>query len=242
MFPVVKLCEKQLRDVNKDDILCNGLYRRCNIYKGGGGYDRFVGIWDSRTGKRSTGLNDQFVVQLYGCPLNCPYCYVTRDGVFGDVIKVTAGQLVKDFVESGCKVFHLMGGAPDLYIDKWYEIIELLPEGTVFHSDLLCQGIEYNYLNRLAEYKNTLYALSIKGATPEEFYENTRTKFDSALFWKNFSNLVFFKVPFYITFTGMPEESIELFKSQVREIFPNEADSILADSFSIDLVHYKALD
>ena len=27
----------------------------------------------------------QFVVQLRGCVLNCPYCYVTQDGVWGSV-------------------------------------------------------------------------------------------------------------------------------------------------------------
>jgi hypothetical protein len=31
-WPVVPLSEKQLKDVNPEDILENGLYRKCNIY------------------------------------------------------------------------------------------------------------------------------------------------------------------------------------------------------------------
>ena len=79
-WPVVPLCEKQLRDIRQKDILEDGLYRLCDIYRGGGGYDQFINIYNKRFG---TSLTDgrQFVVQLYGCPLRCPYCYVTEDGV-----------------------------------------------------------------------------------------------------------------------------------------------------------------
>ena len=72
MWPVVPLCKAQLEDVNPLDVLNGGLYRRCNTYKGGGGYDKFPEIWERRLGKGETKLNDQFVVQVQGCPLHCP--------------------------------------------------------------------------------------------------------------------------------------------------------------------------
>lgn len=44
-WKVMYLCDKQLRDVNPSDIIKNGLYRRCDTYKGGGGYDKFSDIY-----------------------------------------------------------------------------------------------------------------------------------------------------------------------------------------------------
>ena len=41
VWPVVPLCKAQLEDVNPLDVLNDGLYRRCNKYKFGGGYDKF---------------------------------------------------------------------------------------------------------------------------------------------------------------------------------------------------------
>lgn len=40
-WPVVPLSEGQLKDVNPADILEEGLYRKCDTYRGGGGYDQF---------------------------------------------------------------------------------------------------------------------------------------------------------------------------------------------------------
>ena len=39
LFKVVPLCKKQLLEVTPSDILNDGLYRKCNVYKSGGGYD-----------------------------------------------------------------------------------------------------------------------------------------------------------------------------------------------------------
>lgn len=241
VWDVMPLCEAQLTDVNPSDILCNGLYRKCNTYKGGGGYDKFPEIYQKRYGKRDN-LNNQFVVQLRGCPLNCPYCYVTREGVWtGDSQRVTTEQMVKDYFESGCSVFHLMGGAPALYIDHWVDIIREL-KGSVFHSDIML--IEGSYksdtIKTLANCENTLYAVSIKGGTPEEFYKNTRTIFHKDLFYQNLDLIVSLGLPFYFTFTGMSQDSIDIFKEEVLKRYGNE--SIFDDSFAIDLVHYNALD
>ena len=236
MWPVVPLCKAQLEDVNPLDVLNGGLYRRCNTYKGGGGYDKFPEIWERRFGKSGMELNNQFVVQVQGCPLHCPYCYVTEAGVRGQHKCVSSLELIKDFRESGCGVFHLMGGAPALYLNKWPDLLRCL-DGDVFHSDFL--GLEGEYdigvLREIAQYKNALYAISIKGYTSEEFEKNTATKFNSELFKRNMEKLLESGVSVYFTFTGMTTESIQQFKDEHKD-WPFE------DSFGINLVHYKALD
>ena len=240
-WPVMELCDAQLLDVNPNDILCNGLYRKCNTYKGGGGYDKFPTIYQKRFGQKDD-LNDQFVVQLRGCPLACPYCYVTPTGVWsGNCHQVSTQDMVNAFYNSKCKVFHLMGGAPALYIYNWIDIIENIGDN-VFHSDIMLVEGEYKKetIERLAKFPNTLHAVSIKGGTPEEFYKNTRTKLDEALLYKNLDLMVTSNLPFYFTFTGMEEHTINIFKETILKRY-NDA-SLLDDSFAITLIHYNALD
>lgn len=245
LWKVVPLCEKQLRDVNPKDILNNGLYRKCNIYKGGGGYDKFEDIYKKRNNlNKEEKFNNQFVVQLFGCPLRCPYCYVTNDGIFGNYKEISTSQLVKDFNQSKLDVFHLMGGAPALYIEHWIEILEKLPQNIPFHSDLLCIEKEYdiNILKELAKFKNSLYAISIKGATNEEFKNNTRKALNKEMFWENIKKINESKLPVYFTFTGMNNSSINYFKKELKEKFPTDYENLLKDSFDIKLVKYKALE
>lgn len=241
MWKVMSLCDAQLTDVNPADILNGGLYRRCNTYKGGGGYDKFPEIYDKRFGK-TEGLNDQFVVQLRGCPLSCPYCYVTKDGVWtGKCTDVSTEDMVQAFVDSGCNVFHLMGGAPALYIDDWKDIITRIGD-KVFHSDLMLVEGYYkeSTIRELAKLPRTLYAVSIKGADAAEFYKNTATKFNETMFFKNLDLIVECGLPCYLTFTGMSAESVDAFKARIALRYND--DSFLKDSFAINLVHYNALD
>ena len=216
-WDVVPLCKAQLQDVNPNDILNNGLYRKCNTYKGGGGYDKFPEIYNARFGVNRTDLNNQFVVQVRGCPLRCPYCYVTEEGITGKPVKVSSTQLVTDFKQSGCSVFHLMGGAPALHLKKWPDLLKHFKD-EVFHSDFLCLEGEYDIdvLRELSYYENALYAISIKGGTPEEFKKNTATDFNEALFRKNLEALFNAGLYCYFTFTGMTPETIELFKEQYK--------------------------
>lgn len=44
-WKVVPICDKQMKDVNPSDVLNDGLYRKCDVYKGGGGYDMFPSIY-----------------------------------------------------------------------------------------------------------------------------------------------------------------------------------------------------
>lgn len=236
MWPVVPLCDAQLQDVNPNDILESGLFRKCNTYRGGGGYDKFPEIYNRRMGQNRSDLNNQFVVQLQGCPLKCPYCYVTQDGINGPATKVTTESMVRSYRDSGCSVFHLMGGAPALYLNQWPELLEQLGD-EVFHSDLLCVEGEYDRgaLRELAQHKNSLYAVSIKGSRPEEFKKNTGMEFPAQLFERNLRALHEEGVPYYFTFTGMSQESVSFFEWS----YPGYD---YRDSFAIQLVHYKALD
>lgn len=242
MWNVMKLCDAQLRDINPADVLNNGLYRKCNTYKGGGGYDQFPAIYAKRNNIAETGLNNQFVVQLRGCPLRCPYCYVTQEGVStGECVDVSTDDLIKDYNDSNCHVFHLMGGAPALYMENWAELIHGLND-SIFHSDflLLEKSYDISVLKEIAGYKNALYAVSIKGSTPEEFKKNTGVDLNERLLFSNLEKLYSYKIPFYITFTGMSDESIQTFKNKALTLLGN--NDIFRDSFKIDLVHYKALD
>lgn len=239
-WPVMKLCEKQLRDVNPNDVLCDGLFRSCDTYKGGGGYDQFPAIY----GRRNPGegpVNKQFVVQLKGCPLHCPYCYVTPDGVDkGECVQCDTGFMVEQFQKTGLPVFHLMGGAPALYLESWPELIDTLPHGTVFHSDFLLVEKEYDerVLDEISEYPYQLHAVSIKG-TPETLKKNTGKNPSIRLMLNNIHKLYMNSIPFYITFTGMSMQERAWWDNLLTYEYGN---GIMADSFPIEVRHYKALE
>ena len=77
-WKVVPLCEKQLRDVNQKDILNNGLYRKCNIYKGGGGYDKFEDIYKKRNNlnqEERFNKSKQNSNRINFCKREVPYFY-----------------------------------------------------------------------------------------------------------------------------------------------------------------------
>ena len=236
-WDVMPLCKAQLLDVNPNDILEGGLYRKCNTYKGGGGYDQFPAIYEQRV-RPTPDLHNQFVVQLKGCPLRCPYCYVTEEGVStGSSVQVSSKDMAASFYRSGCAVFHLMGGAPALQLRKWPDLLDQL-HGEPFHSDFLLLEGEYDIglLREIAQYKNALYAVSIKGGTPEEFWVNTNAVLDEQLFEQNLETILVSGLNIYFTFTGMAQGSIESFKRKYGPLTSFE------DSFAIDLVHYKAMD
>ena len=86
----------------------------------------------------------QFVVQLYGCNLDCPFCYVTRRGVWDTPIKVSTDALVRAYALSGANVFHLMGGAPALQMKFWPELLDALGPDILFHSDLMLTETRYD--------------------------------------------------------------------------------------------------
>jgi len=236
---------RQLKDVREEDIFHD--FRICDTYRGGGGYDQFPEIAAKRLNpyllnKMHGNIAKQFVVQLYGCHLNCPYCYVTNDGIWGRYKKYTSRQLVfNEFLRAygkyRCGVFHLMGGSPALYINHWHEILDILPQQFIFHSDLLLTEKLYPDLSKLKRL-NALYAVNIKGVTNEDHLRNTNNKIDWGIFWQNFDNLVSSGAEFYLTFTNPDPANFDLFKDRIVDRY-NE--KVLEDSFVIDLIKYEAL-
>lgn len=215
MWPVVPICDRQKLDIDKEDLILGGLFRKCNIYKGGGGYDKFVGIYKERLGYSPDPT--QFVVQLRGCPLECWYCYVTKQGVFGEPKYVSSEDLIKYYMNSGLEVFHLMGGAPALYLEYWKEISGKVK---IFHSDFLLIEKEYN-AKHLTDLPG-LHAVSLKDL-----------RVDEKLMFRNLDILINCNINFYLTFTGNP-----IYKDKIKSRY---GDWILKDALYIDIVKYKAI-
>ena len=248
-FKVCPVQGRQLLDVRKSDIF--GDFRICDTYRGGGGYDKLPAIIERRNilsekDGMLTNTVKQFVVQLYGCHLRCPYCYVTRDGIFGEYKEYTAEELVHNFMVAkdiyNVGVFHLMGGAPALYINDWYSILLQLPTGTIFTSDLLLteQPYDKDQLSalRILGKNKGIYAVNIKGITDEDYKFNTGRKIDWALFWNNLKLVVNSGINFYITFTNPDMFYINKFKDKLTSLY---GEHILDDSFIIDIKKYEAI-
>lgn len=245
MWKVVPISKGQLLDVRPEDILEDGLYRKCLTYRGGGGYDQFPYICECRFGRR---LAHQFIVQLFGCNLDCPHCYVTRAGVWGEWVEKSSEDLVRAFVRSNQEVFHLMGGAPALYINKWAELVELLdyncPEA-VFHSDIMLTEGTYNieilkYLSFFSD--TTLFAVDVKGLDQEEHLHNTRKPFLEDRFWDNLQKVEEAGLNYYFTFTNISPENREKFWIKCVELFGTQyIERAEKEAFNVDLIDYDAL-
>jgi hypothetical protein len=235
-WKVVPIYERQMRDIRTADLLRDGDMRKCDTYRGGGGYDQFPAICEKRLGRR---LHHQLVVQLACCPLRCHYCYVTVDGVFGKPKPYTSRELVECFVESGQEIFHLMGGAPAIYLEHWPELIGELPKDAVFHSDFLLIERPYKkeWLQAINQ-PNCLYAVSVKGADAADFKANTGVELDDDLFWENLDALVRNGVNFYLTFTNCDQAKLPALKAEIASRF---GPQVLDDSFEIGLIEYDAL-
>lgn len=251
---------RQLKDVRKEDLY--GDFRICNTYRGGGGYDKFPVIAKKRYNifwyETLENIHNQFIVQLYGCHLDCPYCYVTADGVRGEYIKYNSPKLINNFKKAQAKrnvgVFHLMGGSPALYIEHWSELIDLLfPyngfwNSALFTSDLLLTEKYYDpdIIEKINN-PSAMYAVNIKGTNDRNYYENTRKQIDWNLFWTNLETIYDTGLNFYITFTN-PDNDLEDFKSEIKHRFNDRPGpygkpyDILKDSFVINLNwDYEAL-
>ena len=235
-WKVVPISPKQKLDVREEDLF--GDFRLCETYRGGGGYDKFPEICERRLGKK---LHKQFIVQLRGCNLECPYCYVTQEGIWGQANLYTSQQLVDNFLLSKQEIFHLMGGAPALYLTKWKELLKIFHKDKVFHSDFLLSEFPYKLetLLEIAKFTNTLFAVSIKGTNRLNYKVNTGKDFNESLILANLDLLIKAKINFYITFTGISAIEREVYKDKLKIIF---GETILKDSFDIDLINYRALE
>jgi hypothetical protein len=245
-FKVCPVQGRQLLDVRKEDLFEN--FRICDTYRGGGGYDQLPAIIRKRNvlsveeGVLSH-IGKQFVVQLYGCHLRCPYCYVTRDGIFGKSVEYTAPELIKSFLrareEHNVGVFHLMGGAPALYMKHWASIIERLPDDVVFTSDLLLtEGVYEKYILDMICDIRAIYAINIKGLTDWQYYHNTGREIDWGMFWVNLERVVNSGIKFYLTFTNPDLSLMYWFTMKLKSLY---GDRVMDDSFIIEIKQYEAL-
>lgn len=245
-FKVCPVQGRQLLDVRKSDIF--GDFRICDTYRGGGGYDKLPAIIRKRNilsveeGILSH-IGKQFVVQLYGCHLRCPYCYVTKDGIFGEYVEYTAPELIKSFSRArethNVGVFHLMGGAPGLYMKHWASIIERLPDDVVFTSDiLLTEGIYEKYILDMICSRRAIYAVNIKGVTEENYKENTGREIDWSIFWTNLEKIMNSHINFYLTFTNPDLCYLNKFLHKLEILYGSR---IMEDSFIIDIKNYEAI-
>jgi pyruvate-formate lyase-activating enzyme len=245
-FKVCPIQGRQLLDVRSEDIFED--FRICDTYRGGGGYDQLPSIIRKRAvlsveeGLLSH-IGKQFVVQLYGCHLRCPYCYVTRDGIFGKSVEYTAPELVYAFSRAreahNVGIFHLMGGAPVLYMKQWSSIIERLPDDVVFTSDiLLTENVYEKYILDMICSRRAIYAINIKGITEENYKENTGREIDWAVFWTNLEKIMNSYINFYLTFTNPDLYYMDYFTTKLKILF---GEKIMNDSFIIDIKQYEAI-
>ena len=241
IWKIVPISGNQLLDVNESDLLANGHFRRCLTYKGGGGYDQFPYI-AVELGLASAPdlVNAQFVVQLLGCNLDCPYCYVTREGVWGDFVYYDSEQLINEYnkakISHGVNVFHLMGGAPGLQLKYWSELLDILGPGEIFHSDLMLSEGKYSpEVLKSIDRHGVLIAINIKGTDKLTWEINTRKPYDESLLELNINLIKEHLDParWYITFTNIDKASQDQFLSKYA----------LADHYNyhIDLINYNAL-
>ncbi len=242
-WKVVPLCKEQLLDVDPKDVLFDGDFRLCDVYKAGGGYDKFPDICKKRLGLKIDNAK-QFIVQLYGCHLDCYYCYVTPNGVHGRYKEYTTYELYDRFSYAHfgkVQVFHLMGGSPALYIEHWPDLIKPLTNipHVIFHSDLLLTEKEYDIetLHKISG-ENCLYAVNIKGLSSEDYRRNTGKDLDWDLFNTNLKNIVDCRVPFYFTFTNPDRNRYNSFVNALKIYYGSD---IMEDSFIIDLIDYNAV-
>jgi pyruvate-formate lyase-activating enzyme len=243
----IKVCPiqgRQLLDVRPEDIFED--FRICNTYRGGGGYDQFPAIAKKRGLIHSISKGDpgkQFVVQLHGCHLRCPYCYVTKDGIYGEYKTYKFGELLEAFWRAhevaDVGTFHMMGGAPMLQHTYWDAIPMHLYPFFLFTSDLLLTEGKYNekslYTMNMA---NTLFAINIKGVDEEDHFKNTGRKLDWKLFWSNFDKVVDVGLNFYLTYTN-PGLGLDNLK---ESIILRYGTDVLMDNFVIELKQYDALE
>jgi pyruvate-formate lyase-activating enzyme len=252
-FKVCPVQGRQLLDVRKEDIFED--FRICDTYRGGGGYDQLPEIIKKRRiagkaiidriseGYTIYNLGKQFVVQLRGCHLRCPYCYVTSDGIFGkykeynDVDMINSFLRAKDNHDVG--VFHLMGGAPALYLKRWKSILYRLPPYIVFTSDLLLTEDIYDKDElSILNTPNSIYAVNIKGLSDKNYRENTGRDIDWAMFWVNLERVVNSGINYYLTFTNPDLYLMNWFTNKLIDLYGR---SVIEDSFVIDLKEYEAI-
>ena len=238
-WKVVPISEQQRLDVRPSDLVEGGDMRVCSTYRGGGGYDDFPKLAAARgLADHPSQADTQLVVQLRGCNLDCPYCYVTRAGVWGEPVRYTTDELAAAYARAaeshGANVFHLMGGAPALQLRHWPELLDALGGDVIFHSDLMLSESRYGERSlRELDRPNVLLAVSVKGLSPDEWARNTRKDMDPGLMRRNMLAVseLLPRDRWYLTFTNVDPDYRRAFMEEYGVDY----------SLNIDLIEYNAL-
>ena len=233
--PITKIGRIQKIDVEKSSgiVSHDDIARICTVVKEKNAYDDrgdkspyrmaeiFGGDWKD--------YNNHFIIQVAGCPLKCPYCYV--DNLKAN-LSMNADELVDKFVEFKkivepkfnikLNVFHFMGGAPALYCEFWEELRNSLDnhglKEVVLFSDVIL--VENHFSKKKPwEFLNLHHFIltgCLKGTNEDNFKKNTGFHlFEQSL--KELENYLTAK-NFYLTLIGFDERDL----SQIYKIIPKE--------------------
>jgi len=186
--PISKIGELQRRDIEDSSgiVLYDDYARICTTVKPDGGIgdrspyrmaEMFGGVWQD--------YNNQYIIQVAGCPLDCRYCYVDNlaEDTRWSAISIVENfmsfrwQLRTEFHES-LKVLHFMGGAPGVYCNFWRELREELDyrncENVVLFSNVIFvegwtrQVRPWNYM----DLDRFIVEGCLKGTNRENFKQN----------------------------------------------------------------------
>lgn len=231
--PIAKIGEIQKIDIEDSSgiVYYDEIARICTVVKDKKSSDNRGDLVPYRMAELFGGLweeyNHHFIVQVAGCPLKCPYCYV--DNLKTDLF-MTADELVDKFISFKkevelrfsikVNVFHFMGGAPALYCDFWKELRDSLDEHglkeVILFSDVI---LVENYFTKKTPWEyiylhHFIITGCLKGTNKENFIINTGFDlFQQALV--ELKNYIYFK-NFYLTLIGFDEKSL----ADVYDIIP----------------------
>ncbi len=200
-IPISKIGDIQMEDICRSSgvALSDGLGRICTVVKPESAFDDrgdtapqrmaslFGGDWQD--------YNQQYILQVAGCPLSCRYCYVDN---LGEDVEMDANGVVGDFYShkrqarkcgiEDVNVLHLMGGDPGRYPQFWLELRgEMNRMGlgqTILFSDVVfvedhCYGVKpWEHM----DLPNFLLTGCLKGTNKQNFLDNSgRDLFNQAL-------------------------------------------------------------
>ncbi len=184
-IPLSKIGPVQIEDVTRSGAEIYDTYARtCTVLQGDPPIsdigDVVPWVLTKQYGFTWQHWNRHFIVQVAGCPFQCPYCYVDNLALNSVVSLQEMVDWYKDFREQvpNLNVFHLMGGCPGAYAHSWPLLRKELDKAgfvdTVLLTDVLLveelvSGVKpwYHIPDR------TLVSVCIKGTSSENFKANT---------------------------------------------------------------------
>lgn len=228
--PISKIGDLQRRDIESSSgtVLYDRFGRICTVVKPDGGIgdrspyrmaEMFGGGWQD--------YNNQYVIQVAGCPLNCRYCYV--DNLEEDT-RWSAISIVENFLafrwdlrvkfHKPLNVLHFMGGAPGIYCDFWKELREELNYRNCEHVILFTDVIFVEGFTRQVrpwhcmDLERFIVAGCLKGTNRENFEQNTGKDLFSQAVMEMFLYTVHDN--FYLTLLGYDEADLPKVRSWVE--------------------------